>query len=432
MLTTAHPHLDRASKGMLNYAAGLGRKNEYRFFLLGPDAAEPEVIARRGVREPAYMHSFGLSERWIVLAEFPYVVNPLRLAFSGRPYIENYRWKPELGTRFTLIDRATGEASGPFETDPFFGFHHVNAYDEGDEVVVDICVFDDAQIVEDLYLERLRAGKPVAKPELRRFRVRPGDGTVTHERLVEDRFDLPRINYGRCNERPYRYVWGVGIDDSGWLGRIVKADLETRRRRAGRSPAALPASRCSSPPRERRARTRACCSRSCSTPSAAARSCSCSTPRPSRSWLAPRRRTTSRSAFTASSRQVSEPLPVLKFGAPVAEDIHMRVRPKPAAVLSACACVAIGACAAAQAAGQSTAEAVAAGAAKAAKKVPVKCHKVNKGPNHRFKCSIPKSSLLEGLRRSRPSRRAGSGRPAGIDWPIRPSGISGPDRRHGT
>ena len=49
------------------------------------------------------MHSFGLTERWLVLAEFPYVVNPLRLAFSGRPYIENYRWKPELGTRFTLL-----------------------------------------------------------------------------------------------------------------------------------------------------------------------------------------------------------------------------------------------------------------------------------------------------------------------------------------
>jgi beta,beta-carotene 9',10'-dioxygenase len=36
--------------------------------------------------------------------------------------------------------------------------------------------------------------------------------------------ELPRINYGRCNERPYRYVWGVGYA-SGWLDRIVKADV---------------------------------------------------------------------------------------------------------------------------------------------------------------------------------------------------------------
>ena len=228
MLTTAHPHLDRASKGMLNYAAALGPRNEYRFFHLAPGAGKPEVIASRRVGEPAYMHSFGLSERWLVLAEFPFVVNPLRLASSGRPYIENYRWKPELGTRFTLLDRSTGEARGPFTTDACFGFHHVNSYEDGDEVVVDICVFDDPQIVEDLYLERLRAGKPVARPELRRFRINPNAGTVGSERLSDAAIELPRINYGRCNERPYRYVWGVGMGESGWLEAIVKADLETR------------------------------------------------------------------------------------------------------------------------------------------------------------------------------------------------------------
>jgi carotenoid cleavage dioxygenase-like enzyme len=172
------------------------------------------------------MHSFGLSERWLVLAEFPYVVNPLRLAFSGRPYIENYRWKPELGTRLTLIDRATGEAKGPFTTDACFGFHHVNAYEDGDEVVADICVFDDAEIVQDLYLERLREGKPIARPHLRRFRINPAAATVDSEVIVDD-IELPRINYGRVNERPYRYVWGVGTADTGWLGRIVKADLQT-------------------------------------------------------------------------------------------------------------------------------------------------------------------------------------------------------------
>jgi hypothetical protein len=72
----------------------------------------------------------------------------------------------------------------------------------------------------------------------------------------------------------------------------------------------------------------------------------------------------------------------------------VRLRLVPAAVLFAC--VAIGACAAAQAADLSTAEAVAAGAAKAAKQIPVNCHKVRKGPNQRFKCSIPKSSLPQG------------------------------------
>lgn len=239
-LTTAHPHLDRASGGMLNYAARLGARSSYRFFALEPSRTDgqtlkPRMIASLPVKKPAYMHSFGLTERWLVLAEFPLVVNPLALALSGRPYIENYRWEPDLGTRFTLVDRASGETLAGFETEPCFAFHHVNAYEDGDEVVVDLCAYANASVIEDLYLERLRAGKPVAAAELTRFRlpvppkgVRLGDRAVARERLADADVELPRINYGRCNERPYRYVWGVGSDGGGWLERIVKIDTDTR------------------------------------------------------------------------------------------------------------------------------------------------------------------------------------------------------------
>jgi beta,beta-carotene 9',10'-dioxygenase len=227
MLTTAHPHLDRESGGMLNYAAKLGPRNRYRFFHLPPGSAKPEVFAELPVKEPAYMHSFGLTEHWLVLAEFPLVVNPISIPLSGRPYIENYHWKPARGTKFTLIDRGSGEATGPFEADPFFCFHHVNAYEENGSVVVDACTFEDAKIIEDLYLDRLRAGKPIARPELRRFRIDLSSRRVVTEQLAEG-LELPRINYDRQNERPYRYVWGID-QKTGWLDRIVKVDVAERR-----------------------------------------------------------------------------------------------------------------------------------------------------------------------------------------------------------
>lgn len=228
-LTTAHPHRDRGGGGMLNYAARLGPRSSYRFFRLGaaPGAA-PEVLASLPTRRPAYMHSFGLTERWFVLAEFPFVVNPAALALSGRPYIENYRWRPELGTRFTLLDRNGGAALGPFTTDPCFGFHHVNAFEDGDDVIADICTFDDAAIVKCLYLEELRAGRAIPAPALTRFTISPGAGAVARERLVDEPIELPRIDYGRCNERRYRYAWGTGTDGSGFFDRIVRADLDER------------------------------------------------------------------------------------------------------------------------------------------------------------------------------------------------------------
>lgn len=223
-LSTAHPHRDRSGGAMLNYAAKLGATSCYRFFSVEPKAAQPRVIASLPVKRPSYMHSFGLTERFFVLAEFPFVVNPLALALAGRPYIENYRWKPERGARFTLVDRRTGEATGPFRTHACFAFHHVNAYDSGGEVVVDLCTYPDAGIVEDLYLGRLREGKPVTPATLTRFRLNVAEQTVAAQRLTESDLELPRINYGRCNERPYRYVWGTANGASGWIERVVKVD----------------------------------------------------------------------------------------------------------------------------------------------------------------------------------------------------------------
>ena len=90
------------------------------------------VIAELPVKGPSYMHAFGMSGRHLILAEYPLRVNPLKLAFSGKPFIENYTWKPEEGTKFQVVDRETGGLRGTYETDPFFCFHHVNAFERAE------------------------------------------------------------------------------------------------------------------------------------------------------------------------------------------------------------------------------------------------------------------------------------------------------------
>jgi carotenoid cleavage dioxygenase-like enzyme len=229
-LSTAHPHGRRGDGAMLNYAARLGPRNQYRFFVLAPGARVPQLVGSLPVSEPAYMHSFGLTERFFVLAEFPFTVNTFKLATSGRPYIENYTWHPERPTRFQLIDRDSGELVHVFETDACFAFHHVNAYELGTKVIVDLCVFEDASIITELYLGRLRSGGGVESlPYLERFELDIATGAVTRERISDASIDLPRINYARSNERPYRYAWGTGLDGaSGWFDEIVMVDVQER------------------------------------------------------------------------------------------------------------------------------------------------------------------------------------------------------------
>ncbi|MGH2991743.1 MAG: carotenoid oxygenase family protein [Solirubrobacterales bacterium] len=230
-VTTAHPHLDRDRGELVNYVARFGPRTSYRVFGVPPGSRSRREIASIPVREPAYMHSFGISERYVVLAEFPLVVNPLRLATSalaGRPFIDNYEWKPDRGTRFLAIDRATGELRGPFEAEPFFGFHHVNAFERDGELVVDLIAYEDASIIDVLEIERLRdpeGGLPGGR--LRRCRVPLAGGQVRTEPLADAGMDLPRINYRSRNERSYRYAYGAGLRDadSDWFDQIVKVDV---------------------------------------------------------------------------------------------------------------------------------------------------------------------------------------------------------------
>jgi carotenoid cleavage dioxygenase-like enzyme len=227
-ITTAHPHHDAARGELVNYAIKLGPRSAYRVSGRSLNGGGRRTIARLATRRPAYIHSFGLTERFVVLAEFPFVVDPLRLAFGNRPFIENYRWEPERGTRIWVIDRGDGAVQGPFETDAVFSFHHVNAFERDNEIVVDLCAYEDPEIVRAFYLERLRTPNPRAPtPWLERWRIDTTTKRVRRERLADQALELPRIDYGRHNGRPYRFAYGAGATpESAFLDRLVKVDVE--------------------------------------------------------------------------------------------------------------------------------------------------------------------------------------------------------------
>jgi carotenoid cleavage dioxygenase-like enzyme len=91
--------------------------------------------------------------------------------------------------------------------------------------VTDLLAYADPEIIPALGLARMRAGEPVPAAHLRRFRLLPG-GAVEDSRLSDMPIELPRIDYGRVNGRPYRYVWG-GSAQGTFYDTIVKIDVTT-------------------------------------------------------------------------------------------------------------------------------------------------------------------------------------------------------------
>lgn len=226
-VTTAHPHHDAERNELVNYIARFSRVSEYLLYGLAAGNSKRRVIARLPVQRPAYMHAFGMSGRHLVLSEYPLRVNPIKMLVTDRPFIENYEWKPDEPAVFQVIDRETGALRGSYETEAFFCFHHVNAFerDGGRELVIDLIAYADPSVIETLYLGEHGPRGGLPDTELRRYRIDLAGGGVSWEKLTEGSLELPRIDYGRRNTRDYSYAYFTGASGDDWIDQLIKVDV---------------------------------------------------------------------------------------------------------------------------------------------------------------------------------------------------------------
>ena len=228
-ISTAHPLVEPDSGRTINYLTEFGRQSRYHIGAIESGSRSREVLATLDVDQPAYMHSFGMSERYVILAEWPLVVNPLDLLLRGEPFIENFEWQPEHGTRFRILRKSDGEEVTTCTADAAFAFHHVNAFERGDEIVCDVVTYPDASIIDDLYLDRLRSDEPSpGTGHLRRYHLPLNGGSVSSTVQSDNRLELPRLHEDAARAQSYQYVYGIGERGEGtFTDQLVKIDVET-------------------------------------------------------------------------------------------------------------------------------------------------------------------------------------------------------------
>lgn len=225
--TLGHDHYDPLQEERVGLGIDFGRASGSGYVVYrDPDDGPIEEITRIDADEPAYMHSFALTDHYVVLTEHPLTVSPRRF-LGDRPFIENYRWYPERGTRFLVVDRRTGETVASPSVPSFLTFHHVNAYERGNELVLDLVAFEDHSIVEALSLSTLRSSSPnVPGGEFRRYHIDLDGETATGETLFPGPIEFPTTHYAEANTHPYRYCYGVGKDPGSFNDRLHKIDVE--------------------------------------------------------------------------------------------------------------------------------------------------------------------------------------------------------------
>ena len=226
-MSTAHPLREPDTGRLVNYLTEFGRQCKYHIGAVGPESRSRDVLATVDVDQPRYMHSFGMTEQYVILSEWPIVVDPLDLLLRGKPFIENFEWVPERGTRFRILRKSDGAEVATHTADAAFAFHHVNAFERDDEIVCDIVTYPDTSIIDALYLDRLRSDERTpGTGHLRRYQLPLDGGSVSSRIQSDERLELPRIHESEARAQSYQYVYGVGERGEGtFTDQLVKVDV---------------------------------------------------------------------------------------------------------------------------------------------------------------------------------------------------------------
>ena len=178
---------------------------------------------------PRLPHDMAFTERFAIVNDCPMFWDPALLGQGAHVP----RFFPDLPTRFGVIPRrgATSDVRW-FEAEPTYVLHWINAYEDGDEIVLDGFFQGDPSpakrpgadrwqsIYRYLDLVQLRA-----RPHRWRFNLATG---ATKEEDLSDRImEFGMIN-GSVAGRPYRYAYNMTAAP-GWFlfDGIVKHDLVT-------------------------------------------------------------------------------------------------------------------------------------------------------------------------------------------------------------
>jgi carotenoid cleavage dioxygenase len=159
------------------------------------------------VSAPTMMHDFAITERDVVFWEMPVLFDmqlAIRMVSEPESHVMPFVWKPEYGARVGVMPLGGPTSAIRWvEIEPCYVFHGMNAFRQGDDVVVDVCR------MPRVFAEGSSSGPP---PRLHRWTIDTSGAALSlrDERRSDTTADLPTIDR-RHTGRAYRYGWRVEV-----------------------------------------------------------------------------------------------------------------------------------------------------------------------------------------------------------------------------
>ncbi|MDJ0835690.1 MAG: carotenoid oxygenase family protein [Acidobacteriota bacterium] len=227
-LVSAHAKVDEHTGELMIF--DYGPKPPYMHY--GVVSPEGELVNRTPIPLPGWRlpHDIAITRQYTVLMDMPVFVDPEAVK-HGKQRIDFF---PEIPTRFAVIPRHGGEADIRwFEAEPCYIYHVVNAWDNGDEVVMDVCrvsqpVAERGARMSDLDRMKKVLAEALQSARYHRYRFNLKTGATHEEQLWDITSEFPMVDLNRMGT-PTRYSYHVTLPplDTLRFDGLVKYDTQT-------------------------------------------------------------------------------------------------------------------------------------------------------------------------------------------------------------
>jgi carotenoid cleavage dioxygenase len=213
---TAHPKICPITGELIGFGASFIPPNlRYHRISADGELVQSEEITIGG---PVMMHDFNITENYVIFMDLPAVFD-MNMAMSGDMPI---RWDDDYPPRLGVMPRDGNNASVKwFEINPCYVFHPMNAYEEGDKIILDVARYD--------YIWR-ESAMDFPPSSMWRWTIDMTSGKVHEEQVDDLGVEFPRVADDKVGQK-HRYGYTMRMspsdDPTQAKGGVRKYDCET-------------------------------------------------------------------------------------------------------------------------------------------------------------------------------------------------------------
>ena len=228
---SAHPRID-PNGTLVNFAIKPGLSTTITIFELNTNG---EITSKQNHSVPGFcfIHDFVITENYCIFFQNPVNFNPIPFALGISSAAQCIKFQKNQPTRIIIIPRKTqSENVKVLETQAGFIFHHVNAFEVGNEIIIDSICYESLTEVEPNSDYRKTDFDTNSPPQLWRFNLNLSENKVQNQLIDPRPTEFPTIHPNYVG-KSYRYLYSAAAHQStvnAPLQAIFKVDLESGRK----------------------------------------------------------------------------------------------------------------------------------------------------------------------------------------------------------